>query len=55
MRTIIFTSLAYYAAAAAIVVGVENYLKSVRYNCRFRPGWPLFFAVVSILAIVLAI
>jgi hypothetical protein len=38
MRTMIFTSLAYYAAAVAIVGGVDNYLKSIRYNCRFRPG-----------------
>jgi hypothetical protein len=55
MRTMIFTSLAYYAAAAAIVGGVDNYLKPLRNNCRFRPGRPLFFAAVSILAIVLAI
>jgi hypothetical protein len=55
MRIMIFTSLAYYAAAAAIVGSTENYAKAVRDNCYFRPGWPLFFAAVSILVIVFTI
>jgi hypothetical protein len=51
----ILPSLTYYAATAAIVGGVENYAKAIRDDCHFRLGWPLFFAAVSILAILLAI
>lgn len=50
----ILTSLAFYAAAAAIVVGVENYLVAIRDNRGPRLGWPIFFAAISILAFTLA-
>ena len=50
----ILTSLAFYAAAAALIVGAENCIKALNENRRPILGWPIFFAAVSVLVFTLA-
>jgi hypothetical protein len=50
----ILASVAFYAAAAALVFGAENYIEALNENYRCRLGRPIFFVALSILAFILA-